>query len=107
MSNLIGTIVTAILNSMRGPMSALDLEVALNTLAQQNPERLDWKRSIVDLLKLLKLDSSVEARRQLATELGYDGSAADGSAEKNTWLHKAVIEHLAKRSIVLPPHSTV
>lgn len=96
---MLAKILRAIIDAMRGPMSSLESEIALNTLAQRNPERLDWRNSIVDLLKLLKLDSSSEARRELAIKFGYDGSAREGSAEKNIWLHKEVMRRVADRSI--------
>jgi hypothetical protein len=64
-------------------------------------EDLNWKQSIVDLMKALKLDSSLSARKQLAQELGYTG-ALDGSAEMNTWLHKQVMAKLAEGGGTLP-----
>jgi Domain of unknown function (DUF3597) len=64
-------------------------------------ENLDWKRSIVDLMKALKLDSSLSARKQLAQELGYKG-ALDGSAEMNTWLHAQVMVKLAEGGGTVP-----
>ncbi|WP_033922342.1 DUF3597 domain-containing protein [Sphingomonas sp. 37zxx] len=57
-----------------------------------NPD-LNWRTSIVDLMKLLDLDSSLDNRKELATELGYTG-AKDGSAEMNIWLHAAVMKQL-------------
>jgi hypothetical protein len=65
------------------------------TLAANSKERLDWNKSIVDLMKLLKLDSSLTARKQLAQELGYKGEL-NGSAEMNTWLHEQVMVKLAE-----------
>src|SRR5215472_5137797 len=64
-------------------------------------EDYDWKRSIVDLMKLLKLDSGLGARKQLAQELGYTG-ALDGSAEMNVWLHKEVMTKLAESGGKVP-----
>jgi hypothetical protein len=61
----------------------------------------NWKQSIVDLMKLLGLDSSLGARKELATELGYKG-ALDGSAEMNLWLHKQVMDKLAESGGVVP-----
>jgi len=61
----------------------------------------NWKTSIVDLMKLLNLDSSLGARKELATELGYKG-ALDGSAEMNLWLHKQVMDKLAESGGVVP-----
>jgi hypothetical protein len=77
------------------PQQAVDVDQVLSTIAQEqgNPN-LNYKTSIVDLMKLLGLDSSLDNRKQLATELGYTG-ATDGSAEMNIWLHKAVMKELA------------
>jgi len=66
------------------PISKADVEAILAKLADEQDEDYDWKRSIVDLMKLLKLDSGLGARKQLAQELGYTG-ALDGSAEMNVW----------------------
>jgi hypothetical protein len=70
-------------------------------LAAEQKEDYDWSRSIVDLMKLLKLDSSLSARKQLAQELGYTG-ALDGSAEMNVWLHKQVMTKLAESGGKVP-----
>ena len=67
----------------------------------QKKARLDWRHSIVDLMKLLELDSSLAARKELATELHYTG-AKDGSAEMNIWLHKAVMQKLAENDGKVP-----
>jgi Rieske Fe-S protein len=77
------------------PMSRDEVEAMIEKIADGQDEDLDWDRSIVDLMKLLKLDSSLTARKQLAKELGYTG-AADGSAEMNTWLHEQVMTKLAE-----------
>ena len=61
----------------------------------------NWRQSIVDLMKLLNLDSSLSARKQLAQELGYTG-ALDGSAEMNIWLHKQVMAKLMESGGVVP-----
>lgn len=76
------------------PMSRADVENMIAGIAAQQSTKYNWKESIVDLMKLLKLDSSLGARKQLAQELGYKG-ALDGSAEMNIWLHKAVMEKLS------------
>lgn len=68
--------------------------------AMGNPD-LNWRTSIVDLMKLLDLDSSLANRKELADELGYTG-AKDGSAEMNIWLHKAVMRELAKNGGKVP-----
>jgi hypothetical protein len=71
------------------------------TAAAGQKEKYDWQRSIVDLMKLLNLDSSLHARQELAKELGYTG-ALDGSAEMNVWLHKQVMTKLAESGGKVP-----
>ena len=83
------------------PISKTDVEAILAKLADEQDEDYDWKRSIVDLMKLLKLDSGLGARKQLAQELGYTG-ALDGSAEMNVWLHKQVMTKLAESGGKVP-----
>ena len=83
------------------PQSAVDVEAVLTKLASQNKETLDWRRSIVDLMKLLKLDSSLSARKELAEELHYTGSTND-SAAMNVWLHKQVMIKLAENGGKVP-----
>lgn len=80
---------------------AVDVEAVMNELAQKSAEKLNWQTSIVDLMKLLGLDSSLNARKELATELGYSG-AKDGSAEMNLWLHKQVMTKLAENGGKVP-----
>ena len=77
------------------PAAPVDVDQVLSTMSQEqgNPD-LNYKTSIVDLMKLLGLDSSLDNRKQLASELGYSG-ATDGSAEMNIWLSKAVMKELA------------
>jgi hypothetical protein len=77
------------------PMSRSDVEAMIAKLADEQDEDLNWNESIVDLMKLLKLDSSLNARKQLAKELGYSG-ALDGSAAMNVWLHRQVMLKLAE-----------
>ncbi|WP_066800783.1 DUF3597 domain-containing protein [Sphingomonas soli] len=72
--------------------------------AKGNPD-LNWRTSIVDLMKLLDLDSSLENRKELATELGYSG-AKDGSAEMNIWLHNAVMLELVNNGAKVPDKLT-
>jgi 3-oxoacyl-ACP reductase-like protein len=78
-----------------------EVEVMIRKIADGQSEKLDWQKSIVDLMKLLKLDSSLSARKQLAQELGYKGSL-DGSADMNIWLHKEVMVKLAETGGVIP-----
>jgi hypothetical protein len=73
----------------------------LTQLASQNKERLDWRRSIVDLMKLLNLDSGLSARKELAKELHYTGNTND-SAAMNVWLHKQVMIKLAENGGKVP-----
>ena len=81
--------------------SRTDVEAILQKLAADAREDLDWRKSIVDLMKLLKLDSGLGARKQLAQELGYT-STLDGSAEMNIWLHKQVMTKLAESGGKVP-----
>ncbi|HEV2714176.1 MAG TPA: DUF3597 domain-containing protein [Terriglobales bacterium] len=83
------------------PQSQVDVEAILNKLASQNREKLDWRKSIVDLMKLLKLDSSLSARQELAKELHYSGDTKD-SAAMNIWLHKQVMIKLAENGGKVP-----
>jgi hypothetical protein len=83
------------------PQSQVDVEAVLNKLASQNREKLDWRKSIVDLMKLLKLDSSLSARQELAKELHYPGDTKD-SAAMNIWLHKQVMIKLAENGGKVP-----
>ena len=82
-------------------VSEVDVEAILTKLASQNAEKLDWRKSIVDLMKLLKLDSSLSARKDLAKELHYTGDTND-SAAMNIWLHKQVMIKLAENGGKVP-----
>jgi hypothetical protein len=75
------------------PQQPVDVDAVLADAAAEKGEKLNYKSSIVDLMKLLDLDSSLANRKELAEELGYTG-AKDGSAEMNIWLHKAVMKKL-------------
>jgi len=83
------------------PMSMTEVEAMIGKIADQQSEQYDWKQSIVDLMKLLKLDSGLAARKQLAQELGYAG-ALDGSAGMNIWLHQQVMMKLAESGGKMP-----
>ena len=83
------------------PAAQVDVEAILTKLASQNSEKLDWRKSIVDLMKLLKLDSSFSARKELAKELHYNGDTND-SAAMNMWLHKQVMVKLAENGGKVP-----
>lgn len=82
-------------------MSQVDVSAVMDKLASQSKEKLDWKKSIVDLMKLLKLDSSLTARKELAKELGYSGDM-NNSASMNIWLHKQVMQKLAENGGKVP-----
>ena len=82
-------------------MTQAEVEGMIKKIADSQSEKLNWQQSIVDLMKLLKLDSSFTARKQLAQELGYKGSL-DGSAEMNIWLHQQVMTKLAESGGVVP-----
>jgi hypothetical protein len=75
-------------------LSSIDLTAHLDKLADDHDEDLDWRKSIVDLMKLLDMDSSLANRRELAAELAYTGSTKD-TATMNVWLHKQVMAKLA------------
>jgi hypothetical protein len=84
------------------PMSRADVESMIQKIADSTGRKdYNWKQSIVDLMKLLDLDSSLNARKQLAQELGYTGKL-DGSAEMNVWLHKEVMKQLMENGGVVP-----
>ena len=86
------------------PPAAIPLgEVAPILDAMPGASGLNWRTSIVDLLKLLGLDSSLAARKELANELIYTGNAEPGSAEWNIWLHKQVMSRIAANGGTLPP----
>jgi hypothetical protein len=73
----------------------------LTEMAKNHPEKLDWKKSIVDLMKLVGMDSSLSERKELAKELGYTGDMND-SAKMNVWLHKQVLRKLAENGGKVP-----
>jgi Domain of unknown function (DUF3597) len=83
-------------------ISQVDVVAKLESLAASNPQKLNWKTSIVDLLKLLDLDSSLEARKGLATELGCPKDKMGDSAQMNMWLHKTVLLKLAENGGNIP-----
>jgi hypothetical protein len=83
------------------PSATVDVTAILDDLASKNPEKLDWRRSIVDLMKLVGMDSSLAARKELAKELNYTGDTSD-SAAMNIWLHKVVIRKIADNGGKVP-----
>jgi hypothetical protein len=83
-------------------IAVVDVVAKLEGLAASNPQKLNWKVSIVDLLKLLDLDSSLAARKELATELGCPPAKMGDSAQMNMWLHKTVLQKLADNGGNIP-----
>lgn len=83
------------------PAKAVDVTAILDGLAAKNSEKLDWKKSIVDLMKLVGMDSSFGARKQLAKELNYTGDPND-SATMNVWLHKQVLIKISENGGKVP-----
>ena len=83
------------------PGSQVDVAAIMDKLAAQSKEKLDWRKSIVDLMKLLNLDSSIGARKRLAEELHFTGNMND-SASMNVWLHKQVMIKLVENGGKVP-----
>jgi len=84
------------------PAQAVDVAPILDKAVAAKGEKLEWRTSIVDLMKALDIDSSLAARKELAKELGYTGDSSD-SASMNIWLHKQVMTKLAANGGKLPP----
>ena len=83
------------------PSAPVDVAAIMDDLAGKAGQKLDWRKSIVDLMKLLDLDSSLGARKELAKELNYSGDMND-SATMNIWLHKQVMTKLAENGGKVP-----
>jgi hypothetical protein len=86
-----------------GTTSAVDVPAKLDGMAASHSEQLNWRTSIVDLLKLLGLDSSLESRKELASELGCPADKMADSAQMNIWLHRTVMHKLAEHGGTVPP----
>jgi hypothetical protein len=84
------------------PKQSVDVAPILDKAVAAKKEKLEWRTSIVDLMKALDIDSSLAARKELAKELGYTGDSND-SASMNIWLHKQVMAKLAANGGKLPP----
>ncbi len=84
------------------PAKTVDVAPILDKAVAAHKEKLEWRTSIVDLMKSLDIDSSLAARKELAKELGYSGDTND-SASMNVWLHKQVMAKLAANGGKLPP----
>lgn len=97
---------TATTPAITPTLQQVDVEQVLQAkIAEKGNPDLNWRSSIVDLMKLLDIDSSLDNRKELATELGYTGEK-DGSAEMNIWLHKAVMTQLAANGGIVPAELT-
>ncbi len=102
----IGAALDAATSAMAAAAAApVDVDAILTAEAANAGQALNWRTSIVDLMKLLGIDSSLDNRKALAQELGYTG-ALDGSAEMNIWLHKAVMRELAANGGKVPAELT-
>ena len=108
--SILGSIMSAITGAAKAvassatqpvTMSQVDVAAVLTKLRAEQNEQLDWRTSIVDLMELLKLDSSLAARKRLAQELGYSGDM-NNSASMNIWLHKQVMQKLAEHGGKVP-----
>ena len=84
------------------PTAISEVDVVKHLEELSKGKGLDWKVSIVDLLKLLKMDSSLSARKELATELGCPPDLMKDSAKMNTWLHKTVLQKIAENGGNIP-----
>jgi hypothetical protein len=83
------------------PAATVDVAPILDAAVKAKGEKLEWRTSIVDLMKALDIDSSLGARKELAKELGYTGDTSD-SASMNIWLHKQVMAKFAANGGKLP-----
>jgi hypothetical protein len=83
------------------PMADVDVEAILTAMAKEYPHKLNWRTSIVDLMKLLDMESSLAERRELADELGFTGDKSD-TATMNIWLHKQVLRKFAENGGRVP-----
>ncbi len=82
-------------------MERVDIEQVLDGMAANNPQKLNWRSSIVDLMKLVGMDSTLQERKELADELGYTGDKND-TAAMNMWLHKQVMKRMADNGGKVP-----
>ncbi len=88
--------------SAPAPVSQVDVMAKLTAMAAANSQKLNWKTSIVDLMKLLGIDSSYSARKELAAELECPAEKMEDSAQMNIWLHKTVLQKLAANGGNIP-----
>jgi len=97
-----GTAAAAPAAPASAPAQSVDVAAIVDKAVAAKHEKLEWRTSIVDLMKALDIDSSLAARKELAKELGYTGDTND-SASMNVWLHKQVMAKLAANGGKLPP----
>jgi hypothetical protein len=97
-----GTFVKPGASHARAGIPVVDVVAQLEKLSAASAEKLNWKTSIVDLLKLLGIDSSLQARKELAVELHCPADKMDDSAEMNVWLHKTVLQKIAENGGNIP-----
>ncbi len=97
-----GTSTASSTASSAAPAQSVDVAPILDKAVAAHKEKLEWRTSIVDLMKALDIDSSLASRKELAKELGYTGDTND-SASMNVWLHKQVMAKLAANGGKLPP----
>lgn len=100
-SNASGSQPTGGATQPSGSAPVVDVAANLDAMAAKSSEKLDWKHSIVDLMKLVGMDSSLSARKELAKELNYTGDTND-SASMNIWLHKQVLRKLSENGGKVP-----
>ncbi|MBH3438562.1 MULTISPECIES: DUF3597 domain-containing protein [Pseudomonas] len=86
-----------------GVQNSMDISARLDAMAANHTDHLNWRSSIVDLLKVLNLDSSYESRKEMAAELGCPADKLGDSEQMNNWLHKAVMQKLAEHDGTVPP----
>jgi len=89
-------------DAAKAAVQPVDVEAIMEAAVKAKGGKYNWRVSIVDLMRLLDLDSSLAARKELAKELKYNGTDADGSAEKNTWLLKELMKTLAANGGKIP-----
>ncbi len=99
--NVQGTTGATAAGTQATPLSGVDVEAIMDRMAQQSGQTLNWRTSIVDTMKALGIDSSLEHRKELARELHYSGDMND-SAAMNVWLHKRLMQELAANGGKLP-----
>jgi len=102
MGDLLGNLTKAAAQAKPTAMPMVDVVAKLTSLAKTSKEKLDWKTSIVDLLKLLGIDSSLASRKELAKELGCPTDLMGDSAKMNVWLHKTVLAKIAENGGNVP-----